>query len=98
VVQRSPNCTFSQRAAAAEALGAAVLVVVNTVEGIYRNRTHATAREDFDCDEGEGSVASLTVNGIISFTPFFIMMLSNLVDWCPVRLHQPSQFVGWKGG
>ena len=39
---RSPNCTFSDRVQAAARAGLRAVVVYNTIEGIYRNRTYAT--------------------------------------------------------
>jgi signal peptide peptidase-like protein 2B len=63
LTERSPNCTFGARAEAAEALGAAALLVVNTVEGIYRNRSHGDDQDDYDCGNGKGFVSSSTADG-----------------------------------
>ena len=49
---RSPNCTFDERARAAEALGASALVVYNTLEGMYRNRSSGESKADFECRRG----------------------------------------------
>ena len=54
---RSPNCTFAERAAAAEAAGVRALIVYNSVEGIYRNRSAAEDKYDYDCDNGRGTAA-----------------------------------------
>jgi len=59
LVRRSSNCTFGHRAAAAEALGASAIVVANSVEGMYRNHTYATAQQDYDCSNGAAWVHSL---------------------------------------
>ena len=53
---RSPNCTFVDRAAAAAKAGVRALVVYNTVEGIYRNRSYAEDKYDYDCGNGRGAV------------------------------------------
>ncbi|KAJ8600129.1 hypothetical protein CTAYLR_003461 [Chrysophaeum taylorii] len=56
---RSPNCSFSDRAVAAKAAGFAALVVYNTIEGIYQNRSRAKAGEDFECENGKATASSL---------------------------------------
>jgi hypothetical protein len=58
LVQRSPNCTFSQRAIAAQKVGASALVVQNSLEGIYRNRSYAENKVDYDCNNGESWTSS----------------------------------------
>jgi len=63
LTERSPNCTFGARAEAAEVLGASALLVVNTVEGIYRNRSHGDNRYDYDCSNGRGYVESIKADG-----------------------------------
>ena len=55
---RSPNCTFADRAAAAAAAGVRALVVYNTVEGIYRNRSAAEDKYDYDCGNGRGTTSA----------------------------------------
>ena len=57
---RSPNCTFSDRVQAAARAGLRAVVVYNTVEGIYRNRTYATDKYDYDCSRGSGIVSKFT--------------------------------------
>ena len=49
---RSPNCTFDERARAAEAVGASASIVYNTLEGMYRNRSHGESKADFECRRG----------------------------------------------
>lgn len=63
LVQRSPNCTFGERAVAAQGVGAKALIVANSVEGIYRNRSHGEEFEDYDCSNGEGFVESALASG-----------------------------------
>ena len=53
---RSPNCTFADRAKAAAKAGLRAVVVYNTIEGIYRNRTYAEDKYDYDCSRGKGVV------------------------------------------
>lgn len=53
---RSPNCSFSDRATSASAAGYSVVVVYETVEGIYRNRSSAEDKADYDCAKGESWV------------------------------------------
>ena len=57
---RSPNCTFSDRVQAAARAGLRAVVVYNTIEGIYRNRTYATDKYDYDCSRGSGVVSKFT--------------------------------------
>ena len=63
LVQRSPNCTFGDRAVAAQSIGAKALIVANSIEGIYRNRSYGEALEDYDCSNGEGYVPSVKSEG-----------------------------------
>ena len=63
LAQRSPNCSFSERAVAAQKLGAVALVVVNTVEGIYANRSFGEAKQDYECRNGESFVTSVQAEG-----------------------------------
>lgn len=58
VVERSPNCTFEARAWAAEAVGASAMVVRNSIEGIYQNRTYTTDQTDYECDNGQSWTSS----------------------------------------
>jgi hypothetical protein len=50
---RSPNCTFEERALAAEAINASALIVYNSLEGIYRNRSFGENKVDFECSNGK---------------------------------------------
>ena len=63
LVQRSPNCTFEQRALAAQKIGASAIIVQNTVEGIYHNRSHAEAQSDYECSYGKSYVSTLSSFG-----------------------------------
>jgi len=63
LTQRSPNCSFEDRAVAAQGLGASLLVVANSVEGVYRNRTHADAKDDYECSRGSGYVVTKASDG-----------------------------------
>jgi len=53
LVQRSPNCTFGDRAKAAQDMGAIALIVENTIEGIYRNRNYTDSKYDYECNNGD---------------------------------------------
>lgn len=53
---RSPACTFADRGIAASKAGYEAVVVYNTIEGIYRNRSYADAKTDYECDNGKSWV------------------------------------------
>ncbi|CAN0017698.1 unnamed protein product [Scytosiphon promiscuus] len=53
------NCFFDVKALAAQEAGAEGLVVMNTVEGIYQDKSAATDKYDYECDNGEGWVKEL---------------------------------------
>ena len=55
---RSPNCTFGDRAVAAQKAGIRALIVYNTIEGIYRNRSHGEDKYDYECGNGESEVST----------------------------------------
>jgi len=55
---RSPNCTFSDRAAAAAVAGIRALVVYNTIEGIYRGRSAGESETDYECGNGRSLVST----------------------------------------
>ena len=69
---RSPNCTFVDRAVAAARAGIRALVVYNTVEGIYRNRSHGEDKYDYDCDNGrsyvDGASKAFAADRLAGFT------------------------------
>ena len=53
---RSPNCTFADRGTEAEKYGLKAVIVYNTLEGIYRNRTFAEPFVDYECRNGRSFV------------------------------------------
>eukprot|EP00752_Nemacystus_decipiens_P009947 g8870.t1 len=53
------NCFFDEKALAAQEAGAEGLVVMNSVEGIYQDKTAATDKYDYECSNGEGWVKDL---------------------------------------
>eukprot|EP00903_Cladosiphon_okamuranus_P014280 g13263.t1 len=53
------NCFFDEKALAAQEAGAEGLVVMNSVEGIYQDKTAATDKYDYECSNGEGWVKDI---------------------------------------
>jgi len=52
------NCSFVDKAIAAESIGAVGVIIYNSLEGIYQDRSYALDT-DYDCDKGSGYVTSL---------------------------------------
>uniref|UniRef100_A0A7S2H102 PA domain-containing protein n=1 Tax=Octactis speculum TaxID=3111310 RepID=A0A7S2H102_9STRA len=59
LVQRSPNCTFEARALAAQQTNVSGLIVQNSIEGIYKNRSYTTDKYDYECDNGRSYTTSI---------------------------------------
>ena len=51
------NCSFIDKAIAAETAGAKGIVVYNSIEGIYQGNTYA-ASTDYECDNGQSYIPS----------------------------------------
>lgn len=64
---RSPACFFADRGIAASKAGYKAIVVYNTIEGIYRNRSHADAKTDYECDNGKSWVRDASAGKISGF-------------------------------
>lgn len=47
------TCSFESKAAAAQAVGASLLVIYNTEESLYANKTAATPQLDYECGNGQ---------------------------------------------
>ena len=45
-------CASRSRRVRIEGLGASALIVYNTLEGIYKNRTYGEKQTDYECDNG----------------------------------------------
>mmetsp|Transcript_18345 Transcript_18345/g.27654 ORF Transcript_18345/g.27654 Transcript_18345/m.27654 type:complete len:696 (+) Transcript_18345:10-2097(+) len=54
---RSPNCSFGDRMLAVGGVGGKALIVYDTIEGIYRNRSTAQAGTDYECSRGQSWVS-----------------------------------------
>jgi Signal peptide peptidase len=54
LVAERGNCTFDAKAQAAVAVGAAGLVVVNTLKAVYAGRDYGDDRIDYECSNGQG--------------------------------------------
>lgn len=52
------NCSFLDKALAASDIGAAGVVVYNSLEGIYQGNEYASS-EDYNCDNGSGYVDTI---------------------------------------
>jgi hypothetical protein len=49
------SCTFLEKIAAAEKIGAQGVVIYNSLEGIYMGKNYARS-DDYECDNGSGYV------------------------------------------
>ena len=56
VFQRG-NCSFGQKVHVGEKAGASAVFIMNTLQGIYFNRSEMVNTFDFDCSNGEGWIA-----------------------------------------
>ncbi len=54
------NCSFASKALAAQSIGAASLIVANTLEGIYEPRHKAENKLDYECANGKGWVKEVS--------------------------------------
>ena len=54
---RTHTGTFEDRAAAASKAGLKALIVYNSIEGIYRNRSHAEDQYDYECANGKSATS-----------------------------------------
>ncbi|CAM9743448.1 unnamed protein product, partial [Phaeothamnion confervicola] len=58
VLAQRGNCSFDTKARTAQAAGAALLIVYNTLEGVYQGRGFAMETDDYECANGEGWISS----------------------------------------
>ncbi len=54
------NCSFASKALAAQNIGAVGLMVANTLEGIYGNRSQVESKLDYECADGKSWVKEVS--------------------------------------
>ncbi len=54
------KCSFASKALAAQRIGAVSLIVANTLEGIYGNRSQVENKLDYECANGKGWVKEVS--------------------------------------